>query len=75
VATCQGVPKMVAKKRTTIYIDADLHRKFNIAAVSMMPKRSMSEIVESLIRQLLDAADRSVGSTLTPKPLGRAKVN
>jgi len=66
---------MVAKKRTTIYIDADLHRKFNIAAATMMPKRSMSEIVESLIRQFLDAADRSVASTLPPKALGRAKVN
>ena len=75
MGTCQGVPNMVAKKRTTIYIDADLHRKFNIAAVSMMPKRSMSGIVESLIRQFLDAAERNVASTLTAKPLGRAKVN
>lgn len=67
--------KIIAKQRTTFYIDAELHRKLNIAAVSMLPKRSMSEIVESLIRQFLDSSQAEYGRSLPAKALNRAKVN
>jgi hypothetical protein len=67
--------KMLAKQRTTFYIDADLHRKLNIAAVSMIPKQSMSEVVEALIRQFLDSDQSGIGKTLPVKSASRAKVN
>jgi hypothetical protein len=67
--------KNLAKVRTTFYIDADLHRKLNIAAVSMIPKRSMSEVVEALIQQFLDADHAGLEKTLPVKSVSRAKVN
>jgi hypothetical protein len=67
--------KMLAKQRTTFYIDGELHRKLNISAVTMVPKRSMSEIVESLIRQFLDSSQGDVARYLPAKPVSRIKVN
>ncbi len=69
------MPKLLAKIRTTLYLDAELHRKLNIAAVSMVPKRSMSSIVELLIQQFLESGQQEVGKFLPTKPQSRIKVN
>ena len=69
------MPKIVVKQRTTFYIDADLHRRLNIAAVTMVPKRSMSEIVESLIRQFLDSGQGDVARYLPARAVSRIKLN
>ena len=66
---------IVGKKRTTLYLDGELHRKLNIAAVSMVPKRSMSEIVESLMRQFLDSGTQDLEKALTPNSARDIKVN
>jgi hypothetical protein len=68
-------PKILAKIRTTFYIDADLHRKLNIAVVSMIPKRSMSEVVEGLIQQFLAGEQNGPEIALPVKPASRVKVN
>jgi len=44
---------MAKKKRVTFYIDERLHRSLNIHAVSSDPKRSMSKLVEDLVRDYL----------------------
>ncbi len=67
--------KIVAKMRTTLHIDAELHRRLNIAAVSMVSKRPMSEIVESLIRQFLDSGQGDFDKLLPAKSVSRMKVN
>jgi hypothetical protein len=67
--------KNLAKQRTTFYIDADLHRKLNIAVVSMTPKRSMSEVVEALIQRYLDGEQPDLEKALPAKSAARAKVN
>jgi hypothetical protein len=67
--------KILAKVRTTFYIDGDLHRKLNIAVVSMIPKRSMSEVVEVLIQQFLDSEQAGFERTLPVKSASRLKVN
>jgi hypothetical protein len=68
-------PKILAKVRTTFYIDADLHRKLNIAVVSMIPKRSMSEVVETLIQRFLEGGQTDFEKALPVKPSGQVKVN
>jgi hypothetical protein len=68
-------PKILAKMRTTFYIDADLHRKLNIAVVSMTPKRSMSEVVEALIQHFLDGGQPGLEKALPVKSSGQVKVN
>jgi len=44
---------MGKKKRVTFYIDEKLHKDFNIHAVSSIPKKSMSQLVEDLLREYL----------------------
>lgn len=44
---------MAKKKRVTFYLDEKLHRNFNIYAVSCDPKRSMSKLMEDLLRKYL----------------------
>ncbi len=69
------MPKLLAKDRTTFYIDADLHRRLNIAVVSMVPKRSMSEVVEALIRQFLESGLGQFEKGMLAKSYNRVKVN
>ncbi len=66
---------IVEKVRTTFYIDAELHRKLNIAVVSQRPKRSMSEVVEALIRKFLDSDQDEFLKSALEKPASRIKVN
>lgn len=44
---------MAKKKRVTLYMDEKIHRNLNIYAVSADPKKSMSELVEDLVRDYL----------------------
>jgi len=44
---------MGKKKRVTFYIDERLHKNLNIHAVSSVPKKSMSQLVEDLLREYL----------------------
>lgn len=52
---------MAKKKRVTFYIDERLHRNLNIDAVSSDPKRSMSKLVEDLVRDYLRKRAQQLG--------------
>ncbi len=67
--------KINSKVRTTFYVESDLHRRLNIAAVSMVPKRSMSEIVEALIGQFLDSNQGNFEKSLARNAVTSVKVN
>jgi len=68
-------PKILAKIRTTFYIDAELHHRLNVAVVSMRPKHSMSEVVEALIQRFLEGGQADLIKALPAKSSVQVKVN